>query len=437
MPKKGHSEEQIIAALKQYESGEKVGGHLPQAGGQPGHVLHVEEAVCRAGRAGAARAAAAARGERPAETAGGRSLAGPADPAGDRLKKAVKPRQRCRLARWAQEAYQIGARRSARLVRVPWSTLRYKSRKKPQEPLRRRLREIAATHVRYGYRRLTVLLKREGWKVNAKRVYRLYDEENLKVRSVERKKIARRQRVPQAQAMRPESMLVGGFRERQADGWTDHPHSDGDRSVHARMRLAGSGSLDERPQSGRGPHAGHHGTRRRAAQYDAGQRQRVCRTGDGSLGDARRRAALLHPARTDPWRMDSSKASTGGCGMNASTWNGSRRSKKRAARLASWRDHYNHRRPHSALDDRSPAVVCRVCTDSRRSASPCSIANKTNGKPRQGFASPADAALDPARRLPEDIQYQGEALLRIAQSRDSLLSLWSDFQARKTGSGGP
>jgi len=42
---------------------------------------------------------------------------------------------------------------------------------------------MAATHVRYGYRRLTVLLRREGWKIGAKRVYRLYDEENLKVRS--------------------------------------------------------------------------------------------------------------------------------------------------------------------------------------------------------------------------------------------------------------
>ena len=53
--------------------------------------------------------------------------------------------------------------------------------------------------MRYGYRRLTVLLKREGWKINAKRVYRFYDDENLKVRSVERKKIARRQRIPQGQ----------------------------------------------------------------------------------------------------------------------------------------------------------------------------------------------------------------------------------------------
>ena len=63
--------------------------------------------------------------------------------------------------------------------------------------------------------------------------------------------------------------------------------------------------------------------------------------------------------------------------------------------------------------------------------------NETNGKPRQGFASPADAALDPARRLSEDAGYQGEALSRIAQTRDSLLSIWSNFQARQTGSEDP
>ena len=50
---------------------------------------------------------------------------------------------------------------------------------------------------------MTVLLRREGWQVNAKRVYRLYDEENLKVRSAERKKIGRRQRVPQGGASGP------------------------------------------------------------------------------------------------------------------------------------------------------------------------------------------------------------------------------------------
>jgi len=81
-------------------------------------------------------------------------------------------------------------------------TLRYQHHRDPQEGLRVRLRELAASRVRYGYRRLTVLLKREGWPVNAKRIYRLYTEEGLIVRTTQRKKRAQRQRVPQGSAVR-------------------------------------------------------------------------------------------------------------------------------------------------------------------------------------------------------------------------------------------
>ena len=77
--------------------------------------------------------------------------------------------------------------------------------------LRRRLCEMAASQVRYGYRRLTVLLRGDGWKVNAKRIYRLYDEEGLKVRSVERKKIGRRQRIPQSPASGPNQCWSADF----------------------------------------------------------------------------------------------------------------------------------------------------------------------------------------------------------------------------------
>ncbi len=49
-----------------------------------------------------------------------------------------------------------------------------------------RLRELAASRVRFGYRRLTVLLRREGWQVNAKRIYRLYTDEGLTVRTQHR-----------------------------------------------------------------------------------------------------------------------------------------------------------------------------------------------------------------------------------------------------------
>ncbi len=46
-----------------------------------------------------------------------------------------------------------------------------------------RLRDLAAVRVRYGYMRLHVLLRREGWKVNLKLVWRLYREEGLAVRT--------------------------------------------------------------------------------------------------------------------------------------------------------------------------------------------------------------------------------------------------------------
>jgi putative transposase len=84
------------------------------------------------------------------------------------------------------------------------STLRYVARRDDQCALRRRLRELAAVRVRFGYRRLTVLLRREGWHVNAKRVWRLYREEGLTVRTKGRKKLASRARVPPPPATAPQ-----------------------------------------------------------------------------------------------------------------------------------------------------------------------------------------------------------------------------------------
>lgn len=97
--------------------------------------------------------------------------------------------------------------------------MRYQVRRNPQVALRVQLKELAASRVRYGYRRLTVLLKREGWKVNAKRVYRLYNEEGLTVRTKQRKKLASRARVPLAGAVRPNQRWSMDFiQERTEDG---------------------------------------------------------------------------------------------------------------------------------------------------------------------------------------------------------------------------
>ena len=104
------------------------------------------------------------------------------------------------MARWAQTTYQVSERRVSGLVPIALASLQYQSRRDPQGALRLRLRELAAARVRVGYRRLTVLLRREEWRVNAKRIYRLYTEEGLRVRTNLRVRAARRHRVPQAVA---------------------------------------------------------------------------------------------------------------------------------------------------------------------------------------------------------------------------------------------
>ncbi len=89
----------------------------------------------------------------------------------------------------------MSERRALRVTGWPRSTHRHQSRAKDQTPLRMRLRDLALARPRYGYRRLTILLRREGWHVNAKRVYRLYREEGLTVRVKRRKKLASHARV--------------------------------------------------------------------------------------------------------------------------------------------------------------------------------------------------------------------------------------------------
>jgi putative transposase len=66
------------------------------------------------------------------------------------------------------------------------SVYRYQSRKDEQAALRMRIREIAQARVSYGCRRIHIMLQREGWKVNHKRVYRLYKLEGLVMRPKKR-----------------------------------------------------------------------------------------------------------------------------------------------------------------------------------------------------------------------------------------------------------
>jgi putative transposase len=93
------------------------------------------------------------------------------------------------------EERSLGVTRACGLVGISRSLYRYQRRPEPAE-LVARLRELAAVKRRYGYRRLHVLLKREGFAVNRKRVQRLYREAGLTVRRRKRKRIGPVERQP-------------------------------------------------------------------------------------------------------------------------------------------------------------------------------------------------------------------------------------------------
>ena len=87
------------------------------------------------------------------------------------------------LAEKLMEEFRISQRRACKVVQTHRSGFHYKSTKRDESVIRKRMREIAQVRVRYGFERIFILLRREGFKDNHKRVYRLYKAEELNLRS--------------------------------------------------------------------------------------------------------------------------------------------------------------------------------------------------------------------------------------------------------------
>jgi len=80
------------------------------------------------------------------------------------------------------QVHGVSQRRACQALEVDRSSIRYRSRRPEDGHIRLRLREIAAVRRRFGYRRLHILLRREGLVLNHKKLRRLYAEERLQVR---------------------------------------------------------------------------------------------------------------------------------------------------------------------------------------------------------------------------------------------------------------
>lgn len=92
--------------------------------------------------------------------------------------------------------FRLSQRRACDLVNLRRSTFRYEPRNKDDDHIRERMREIAKKKRRYGYRRVHIMLHREGLVINHKRTERIYREEGLSLKNRKKKRIKSTVRVP-------------------------------------------------------------------------------------------------------------------------------------------------------------------------------------------------------------------------------------------------
>lgn len=88
-----------------------------------------------------------------------------------------------KVVQYVSEHYGLSLQRACRLIKQAPSVQCYRGVKDPKAALRRRIRKLAQVRVRYGDRRLHVLLKRDGWELEKNQTYSLYCKEQLQLRS--------------------------------------------------------------------------------------------------------------------------------------------------------------------------------------------------------------------------------------------------------------
>src|SRR5438552_1190647 len=172
------------------------GRRLPQTRSQRGDLLQVEGQIWRARRVGRQASEGAGRRECQAEEVVGRGDARQRDVEGYRFKKMVTPAARREAVAHLRLAYEVSERRACSTLGAERTSVRYRSTRPDDAAVRARLRELAAIRRRFGYRRLHILLTREGLVMNHKKLRRLYRGGRPQVRRRGRRKRGPGSRAP-------------------------------------------------------------------------------------------------------------------------------------------------------------------------------------------------------------------------------------------------
>ena len=243
------------------------------------------------------------------------------------------------------------------MLRVETSTYHYKSRRDDQAPLRKRIRKIAETRARYGYRRIHVLLRREGWMVNPKRVYRLYRESGLQLRNkTPKRRVKAKLREGRQVATRSnETWAMDFVHDQLFDGrklrvlTIVDTFSRFSPAIEVRQSFKGAdvvAVLERASQTSRLP-GGH----------SARQRPGVHQQGSGLVGLHARRHARLQSTRQANRQCVSSSCLNGKFRAECLNANWFLSLDEARRKCEAWRRDYNTVRPHSAIGNQVPALL--------------------------------------------------------------------------------
>jgi putative transposase len=116
----------------------------------------------------------------------------------------LKPVRKRKLVDEMRGNWDVSVRWACRVYLLDTSTYHHKSRRPRQAPLEQRIREICQTRVRYGYRHVHVLLRREGWPLGQNKTRRIYRELGLQLRNkTPKRRVKEKLREDRSNATRP------------------------------------------------------------------------------------------------------------------------------------------------------------------------------------------------------------------------------------------
>lgn len=291
------------------------------------------------------------------------------------------------------EEFHPSERRVCGLMMIPRTTYRYASRRDDRE-LSERLQALARENPRYGYRRLYVLLQREGTEVriNHKRVWRVYHELGLSVRRRRRKRLVRALQPRPVLTARNQEWAVDFASDVTASGRRVRIFSVVDGYTRECLALEVDSSLPSRRV-----------TRTLAEIVERRGAPVSIRSDNGPELSSRHFLAWCIERRIDAVHIQPGKPTQN---AHVESFHGRLRDEclnvswfwnlwDARRKIAAWREQYNTRRPHSALGYLTPEEFARA-------ASPSAGSSITRPIPGQGFPNGSAVAVAPAPALTRD-----------------------------------